>query len=81
MTTNDNTDNRTYTHPDVFTIGVRDGWADPETDPTRIVRQQIEKIIPAGIPGISTSPPFMPAGQAPWYSAVSDISWAPLAWA
>ncbi|MFG1997704.1 NUDIX domain-containing protein [Spirillospora sp. NPDC048911] len=26
----------TYTHPDVFTIGVRDGWADPETDPTRI---------------------------------------------
>lgn len=28
--------NRTYTHPDVFTIGVRDGWADPETDPTRI---------------------------------------------
>ncbi|MFI7371218.1 NUDIX domain-containing protein [Actinoplanes sp. NPDC049668] len=32
MTTND----RTYTHPDVFTIGVRDGWADPETDPTRI---------------------------------------------
>jgi len=28
--------NRTYTHPDVLTIGVRDGWADPETDPTRI---------------------------------------------
>lgn len=27
---------RTYTHPDVFTIGIRDGWADPETDPTRI---------------------------------------------
>lgn len=26
----------TYTHPDVLTIGVRDGWADPETDPTRI---------------------------------------------
>ena len=25
-----------YTHPDVFTIGIRDGWADPETDPTRI---------------------------------------------
>jgi ADP-ribose pyrophosphatase YjhB (NUDIX family) len=32
MTIND----REYTHPDVFTIGVRDGWADPETDPTRI---------------------------------------------
>ncbi|MES9606161.1 NUDIX domain-containing protein [Actinomadura sp. NPDC000929] len=28
--------NRTYTHSDVLTIGVRDGWADPETDPTRI---------------------------------------------
>jgi ADP-ribose pyrophosphatase YjhB (NUDIX family) len=27
---------RTYTHPDVFTIGVRDGWADPQTDPTLI---------------------------------------------
>ncbi|GGQ86694.1 NUDIX domain-containing protein [Couchioplanes azureus] len=27
---------RTYTHPDVFTVGIRDGWADPETDPTRI---------------------------------------------
>lgn len=25
-----------YTHPDVLTIGIRDGWADPETDPTRI---------------------------------------------
>lgn len=27
---------RTFTHPAVFTVGVRDGWADPETDPTRI---------------------------------------------
>jgi ADP-ribose pyrophosphatase YjhB (NUDIX family) len=27
---------RTYTHPDVFTIGVADGWAEPETDPARI---------------------------------------------
>ncbi len=27
---------RTYTHPDVLTAGVRDGWAEPETDPTRI---------------------------------------------
>ena len=26
----------TYTHPDVLTTGVRDGWADPQTDPTRI---------------------------------------------
>ncbi|GGQ77600.1 NUDIX domain-containing protein [Couchioplanes azureus] len=30
------TEARTYTHPDVLTIGVRDGWADPETDPRRI---------------------------------------------
>lgn len=27
---------RTYTHPDVLTKGVFEGWADPETDPTRI---------------------------------------------
>jgi 8-oxo-dGTP pyrophosphatase MutT (NUDIX family) len=27
---------RTYTHPDVLTVGVEQGWADPETDPTRI---------------------------------------------
>jgi ADP-ribose pyrophosphatase len=25
-----------YTHPDVLTIGVEQGWADQETDPTRI---------------------------------------------
>ncbi|WP_051866277.1 NUDIX domain-containing protein [Streptosporangium roseum] len=28
--------NSTYTHPDVLSRGVRDGWADPQTDPTRI---------------------------------------------
>lgn len=27
---------RTFTHPDVLTTGIRDGWADPQTDPTRI---------------------------------------------
>ena len=26
----------TFTHPDVLTAGVRDGWADPQTDPARI---------------------------------------------
>ncbi|TDB88433.1 NUDIX domain-containing protein [Actinomadura sp. 7K534] len=26
----------TYTHPDVFTTGVSEGWADAETDPARI---------------------------------------------
>lgn len=27
---------REWTHPDVLTRGIREGWADPETDPTRI---------------------------------------------
>ena len=27
---------RTYTHPDVFTLGITQGWAEAETDPTRI---------------------------------------------
>jgi 8-oxo-dGTP pyrophosphatase MutT (NUDIX family) len=27
---------RAYTHPDVFTLGVAEGWAEAETDPTRI---------------------------------------------
>jgi 8-oxo-dGTP pyrophosphatase MutT (NUDIX family) len=27
---------RTFTHPDVFTLGIEQGWADRETDPTRI---------------------------------------------
>lgn len=27
---------RTYTHPDVLTRGVREGWAEPITDPARI---------------------------------------------
>lgn len=25
-----------YTHPDVLTLGIAEGWADPETDPARI---------------------------------------------
>jgi 8-oxo-dGTP pyrophosphatase MutT (NUDIX family) len=29
-------DQRAHTHPDVLTIGVRDGWADPETDPADV---------------------------------------------
>jgi ADP-ribose pyrophosphatase len=31
-----NANPRTYTHPDVFTTGVAEGWAEAETDPTRI---------------------------------------------
>jgi ADP-ribose pyrophosphatase len=27
---------RTYTHPDVFTVGITEGWAEREADPTRI---------------------------------------------
>ena len=34
---------RTYTHPDVLGVGVRDGWADPETDPARIDWEQRQK--------------------------------------
>ncbi|MEH0826307.1 MULTISPECIES: NUDIX domain-containing protein [unclassified Micromonospora] len=30
------TDLRTYTDPDVYLRGVAEGWADPQTDPTRI---------------------------------------------
>lgn len=36
-----------YTHPDVLTVGIVQGWADPETDPTRIdwkPRQQAAEI-------------------------------------
>lgn len=42
------TQGRTYTHPDVFTVGVRDGWADPETDPSRInwTQRQANAAIP-----------------------------------
>jgi ADP-ribose pyrophosphatase len=39
---------RTYTHPDVLTIGVRDGWADPQTNPTRI--DWMERLSRAAIP-------------------------------
>ncbi|NYF40457.1 NUDIX domain-containing protein [Streptosporangium sandarakinum] len=37
-----------YTHPDVLTIGVRDGWAEAETDPSRIdwPARQITAAIP-----------------------------------
>lgn len=38
----------TYTHPDTFTIGVAEGWAEAETDPTRIdwAGQQAAAAIP-----------------------------------
>jgi ADP-ribose diphosphatase len=39
---------RTYTHPDVLGIGVEQGWADPETDPSRIdwTARQARALIP-----------------------------------
>jgi len=34
---------REWTHPDVLTRGIREGWADPETDPTRIDWEQRQR--------------------------------------
>ncbi|MEV4376967.1 RNase adapter RapZ [Streptosporangium sp. NPDC049644] len=54
---NENT--HTYTHPDVLTIGIRDGWADPQTDPTRIdwpARQAAAAIPFAVVNGRPVSP-------------------------
>ena len=44
---------RTYTHPDVFTIGVAEGWAETETDPTRIdwPARQADAAIPFCVAG------------------------------
>jgi ADP-ribose pyrophosphatase YjhB (NUDIX family) len=44
---------RTYTHPDVFTVGVADGWAEAETDPTRIdwTARQARAAIPFEVVG------------------------------
>ncbi|WP_225991700.1 NUDIX domain-containing protein [Actinomadura montaniterrae] len=50
---------RTYTHPDVLGAGVRDGWADPETDPTRIdwtARQAVAAIPFAVVDGRPVNP-------------------------
>ncbi|WP_327086687.1 NUDIX domain-containing protein [Nonomuraea sp. NBC_01738] len=38
----------TYTHPDVFTVGVEQGWADPRTDPADI--DWNERLSDAAIP-------------------------------
>lgn len=50
---------RTYTHPDVFSFGIAEGWADPETDPTRIdwtVRQARAAIPFAVVDGRPVNP-------------------------
>jgi ADP-ribose pyrophosphatase YjhB (NUDIX family) len=43
----------TYTHPDVFTVGVTQGWAEPETDPARIdwPARQAAAAIPFAVAG------------------------------
>jgi len=55
---------RTYTHPDVLTIGVRDGWADPETDPTRIdwAVRQARAAIPFRVIDGRPVNPYAPTG-------------------
>jgi ADP-ribose pyrophosphatase YjhB (NUDIX family) len=42
---------RTYTHPDVFTTGPAEGWAETETDPTRInwAERQARAAIPFAV--------------------------------
>lgn len=44
---------RAYTHPDVFTLGVAEGWAEAETDPARIdwPARQAAAAIPFGVVG------------------------------
>ncbi|MFF5229995.1 NUDIX domain-containing protein [Dactylosporangium sp. NPDC000521] len=55
---------KTYTHPDVFTVGVRDGWADPITDPTRIdwPARQAAALIPFTVTDGRPVNPFAPTG-------------------
>lgn len=40
-----------YTHPDVYTRGIAEGWAEAETDPTRIdwEQRQARALIPFGV--------------------------------
>ncbi|WP_068920888.1 RapZ C-terminal domain-containing protein [Planobispora rosea] len=59
-----NTTTRTYTHPDVLTIGVRDGWADPETDPARIdwTARQAAALIPFTVVDGRPVNPYAPTG-------------------
>ncbi|GAA2603041.1 hypothetical protein GCM10010399_37340 [Dactylosporangium fulvum] len=54
----------TYTHPDVLTVGVRDGWADPVTDPRRIdwPARQAAALIPFTVAAGRPVNPFAPTG-------------------
>lgn len=55
---------REYTHPDVLGRGVAEGWADPETDPTRInwAVRQARAAIPFKVVHGRPVNPFGPTG-------------------
>ncbi|MBX6386720.1 MAG: NUDIX domain-containing protein [Microbispora sp.] len=55
---------RNYTHPDVLGRGVAEGWADPETDPTRIdwAPRQAAAAIPFEVIDGRPLNPFAPTG-------------------
>ncbi|WP_431977600.1 NUDIX hydrolase [Micromonospora haikouensis] len=47
----DNLPNRTFTHPDVFTRGIAEGWADPRPDPRDLTADEwTQRIDEAWIP-------------------------------
>lgn len=53
-----------YTHPDVFTRGVQEGWAEQEVDPTRIdwPARQARAVIPFAVVGGRPLSPGAPTG-------------------
>jgi ADP-ribose pyrophosphatase len=53
-----------YTDPDVLTVGVTEGWADPETDPTRIdwAARQAIALIPFDVVDGRPLNPHAPTG-------------------
>jgi ADP-ribose pyrophosphatase len=55
---------RTYTHPDVLDRGVREGWADPEDDPTRIDwhPRQSAAVVPFEVIDGRPRNPYAPTG-------------------
>jgi ADP-ribose pyrophosphatase len=55
---------RTYTHPDVLTLGVAEGWADPETDPANIdwTERQARAAVPFQLENGRPLNPFAPTG-------------------
>lgn len=55
---------REYTAPEVLNEGVREGWADPETDPTRIdwTARQAKALIPFKVVNGRPLNPFAPTG-------------------